>query len=160
MSLTFKTFEEAREYIKKDPVGKSLVRLDNDSGFEVKSKNKYTQEHSDEGSDSSSIDDNKVLSKQDLRKVIGADFIYKTKYESKEDSFENKYKKVARNLKSSYRKKKKRIREATKISDARAKVVRPTQNDHKRYINETWGSRREWRTMSGRQSAINKSNKD
>jgi len=159
MSLIFKTFEEARDYIKRDPVGKSLVRLDDGSGFEVRSKNKYTQEHSGEGSDYSSIDDNKVLSKQDLRNAIGADFIYKVKYKLKEDSFENKYKKVVRDLKSSYRKKKEHIRKAVKISDSRAKVVKPTQTDHKRYINETWGSRSEWRTMSGRQSAINKSNK-
>jgi RNA polymerase-binding transcription factor DksA len=36
----FKTFKEAQDFIKKSPVGKSIVRLDNDLGFEVKVVNK------------------------------------------------------------------------------------------------------------------------
>lgn len=157
MTIIFKTFEEAKDYIQKDPVGKSIVRLDGGSGYKVRIKSNHNQydnsfDDYDEEVDNSSYE-------KELREVIGRDFIHRVKYESKEDSFENKYKKVARDLKSSYRKKKEHIRKATEISDARAKVVRPTQNDHKRYINETWGSRSEWKTMSGRQSAINKSNK-
>ena len=67
MSLIFKTFEEARDHIKKDPVGKSMVRLDDGSGFEVKSKNEKPTE-----TPQSSVDnDNEVLSEEDLRELIG-----------------------------------------------------------------------------------------
>lgn len=44
MAVIFKTFEEVRDYIKKDPAGKSWVRLDGGSGYEVKSKNERPAE--------------------------------------------------------------------------------------------------------------------
>ncbi len=44
MAVIFKTFEEARDYILKDPIGKSWVHLDDGSGFEVKSKNEKPTE--------------------------------------------------------------------------------------------------------------------
>ena len=40
----FKTFEEAKEYLEKDPNGKSIVRLDDNSGFKVNGFNKNPAE--------------------------------------------------------------------------------------------------------------------
>ena len=65
MSLIFKTFEEARDYIKRDPVGKSLVRLDDGSGFEVRSKIGELLEPDQ------SLDDNEILSVEELKDLIG-----------------------------------------------------------------------------------------
>ena len=42
--MFFKTFKEARDYIKNDPSGKSLVRLDNGSGYKVKSLDQSVKE--------------------------------------------------------------------------------------------------------------------
>jgi len=152
MTVIFKTFEEARNYIQKDPIGKSLVRLDNGIGYEVISKVSKPFNG-----------DNNVLSKQDLRKVIGSEFLYKVKYELKPGSFENKYRKVARDFESADRRRKNDLKRVVSRSDSKSKerdAAQPQYKvDHKRYVTEAWGSRSEWKTMSGRQSAINKSNK-
>jgi len=114
--------------------------------------------------------DEEVNIEQELKETIGLGFInevkyksidnLKSKYKSEGDSFQSKYKKIEREQKKENRKKRERIKEAQRISDSRQKVNTSTKADHKRYINETWGSRSEWKTMGGRQSAINKSNKN
>ncbi len=68
MAVIFKTIEEARDYIKKDPVGKSWVRLDDGSGYEVKSKNERPAEPPQSLVDN----DSEVLSVEDLKELIDA----------------------------------------------------------------------------------------
>jgi len=183
MAVIFKTFEEARDYIKKDPVGKSLARLDDGSGYEVKSKN----ERPSEPPQSLVDNDNEVMSVEDLKELIDVrQFVTenikkprkiskplftstsstrtnKTK-EVKDGWFERKYRQVARDFKGADRRRKSDLKRAINKSDSKTKEREATQPqhkaDHKRYVNETWGSRSEWKTMSGRQSAINKSNKN
>jgi len=183
MAVIFKTFEEARDCIKKDPVGKILVRLDNGSGYEVKSKNEKPTEPPQSLVDN----DNEVLSVEDLKELIDVkQFVTeninkprkiskplftstsstrtnKTK-EVKDGWFERKYRQVARDFKGADRRRKSDLKRAINRSDSKTKEREAAQPqhkaDHKRYVNETWGSRSEWKAMSGRQSAINKSNKN
>ena len=63
----FKSIKEARDFIKKDPKGKSWVRLDNGLGFEVKSKSAdvlITNQEQNSG-------ESEVLSEVELKKLIG-----------------------------------------------------------------------------------------
>lgn len=182
MTVIFKTLEEARDYIKKDPVGKSWVTLDDGSGYEVKSKN----ERPTEPTQSLVDNDNEVLSVKDLKELIDVkqlvtESIKKPRKiskplftstsstrtnkakEIKDGWFERKYRQVAQDFKNADRRRKIDLKRVINKSDSKIKEREETQPqheaDHKRYVNETWGSRSEWKTMSGRQSAINKSNK-
>ena len=182
MAVIFKTFEEARDYIKKDPVGKSMVRLDDGSGYEVKSKSEKPTEPPQSLVDN----DNKVLSVENLKELIDVkQFVTeninkprkisrplftstsstrtnKTR-EVKDGWFERKYRQVVSDFKNADRRRKIDLKRAINRSDSKIKEREAAQPkhkaDHKRYVNETWGGMSEWKTMSGRQSAINKSNK-
>jgi len=170
MSTIFKTFEEARDYIKKDPVGKSWVRLDDGSGFEVKNKKRDTlvaNEERDSG-------DNEVLSVAELKKQIGFNKI-KSNYRKKPRhtnkplySSANAIKKKAQTTEEAIMESraKKAVNKAARggastkqKSSVRSRRPKDSNDFEKRYIDEPWGTRDDWKRMSGRQSAINKSNK-
>lgn len=184
MAVIFKTLKEARDYILKDPVGKSWKTLDDGSGwFEVKSKNERPSEPPQFLVDN----DNEVLSSEDLKELIDFKQLFTEnirkprkiskplftsttstritkKKEIKDGWFEQKYRQVVKDFKAADRKRKNNFKAAIKSSKSKAREREATQPqykaDHKRYVNETWGSRSEWKTMSGRQSAINKTNKN
>jgi hypothetical protein len=190
MSLIFKTFEEAREYIKRDPIGKSLVRLDDDSGYEVKSKNEKPTE-----SPPSLVDnDNEVLSVEDLKELIGNIPEVKKKTivdKSKLEIYKTPVSTRVRKKRWSYPAKKKHVKKTVLSTPPvlKPKTVQPLQtrtqnaqgrissskyldgkrNTHspkpvnkypKQYIDEPLGTREDSKKMYGRQGAINRSNKN
>jgi|GEM_PF-3140005 len=189
MSLIFKTFEEARDHIKKDPVGKSMVRLDDGSGFEVKSKNEKPTEPPQSLVDN----DNEVLSEEDLRELIGniPEVEKKTIVDkSKLEIYKTPVSTRVRKKRWSYPTKKKHIKKTVLSTPSvlKPKTIQPLQTrtqtykgwvsssknpDGKRathspkpankypkqYIDEPLGTREDSKKMYGRQGVINKSNK-
>lgn len=153
----FKTFEEARNYLKNNPVGKSLIRLDDGSGFEVKSKNGKPTEPPQSLVDN----DNEVLSVEDLKELIdvkqfateninkprkiskplftstSSTSANKTK-EVKDGWFERKYRQVVKDFKGADRRRKIDLKRAINRPDSKTKEREATQPqhkaDHKRYI--------------------------
>jgi len=187
MSLIFKTFEEARDYIKRDPVGKSLVRLDDGSGFEVRSKIGELLEPDQ------SLDDNEILSVEELKDLIGNIPEVKKKIivdKSKLEIYKTTAPVRVRKKKWSYPPKKKHIKKTVLSTPSvlKPKTIQPLQvrtqtskgrvsssrsPDEKRathspkpenkypkqYIDEPLGTREDSKKMYGRQGAINRSNK-
>ncbi len=190
MAVIFKTFEEARDYILKDPIGKSWVHLDDGSGFEVKSKNEKPTEPPQSLVDN----DNEVLSVEDLKELIGniPEVEKKTVVDkSKLEIYKTPVSTRVRKKRWSYPAKKKHIKKTvlstpsvlkpktiqplqtrTQTSKGRVSSSRspdgkrathspkPANKYPKQYIDEPLGTREDSKKMYGRQGAINRSNKN
>ncbi len=187
MTIIFKTFEDAKDYIQKNPVGKSLVRLDGGSGFEVISKVGELLEPVQ------SLDDNEILSVEELKDLIGNIPEVKKKTivdKSKLEIYRTTAPVRVRKKKWSYPPKKKHIKKTVLSTPSvfKPKTIQPIQTrtqtckgwassskspDGKRathspkpvnkypkqYIDEPLGTREDSKKMYGRQGAINRSNK-
>ena len=174
MAVIFKTFEEARGYIQKDPVGKSWVRLDDGSGFEVKSKNGELIEPKE----TLANNDNEILSEKELKSGI-----YKTpvsaRVKKKKWSHSTKKKPKKKIVSATFGTKSFNSKGAFKPLEKRETIIKgkvvdkstvnvklathapkPENKYPKQYIDEPLGTREDSKKMYGRQGAINRSNKN
>ena len=136
--MFFKTFKEARDYIKNDPSGKSLVRLENGAGYEVKSsQSSYLSKKNHVISSRSSKKKRIVLSMPPALKPATVQPIQKRAQTAKG-----------------------KISHSKSPDGERATHSPLSINKYpKQYIDEPLGTREDAKKMRGRQSAINRSNK-
>jgi len=142
MAVIFKTFEEARDYIKKDPIGKSWVRLDDGLGYEVKSNQpSYPTKKTHK----------KNTISTSLRKrttILSTPLVLNTK-------------KTVQPLQTRVQSSKGKISSSRSPDGRRAThSPKPANKYPKQYIDEPLGTREDSKKMYGRQGAINKTNKN
>ena len=164
-NLVFKTFDEAKRYLIANPGG-SIVRLDNNQGFNIKYPNKNVEAQTQPSSvqEIKARDNDDLPYTEDELKDLAKDSMLqakratKQKQKQKEQKQKQKEQKLRKKLFGELNAKTKKNNYNKKPQETSYPKPKPkiAEADFKRYIDEPLGTRDDFKSMRGKQGFGNK----